>query len=227
MTKTLESDTKETVRLQRNALDVVRYPEAGAQAPADEEEQEEEEEEEEEEDEEEEGAGHGKADTAREKRHQDNGGETRRTQPARGASSVPLTARAAADASSGEGPSQAAAAAAKAKAKAKAKADADAEAAEKAKAKSASRVSQRERRRVKVKDMPDEKKSRVDLNKLDTNSLRRYRRKFELKDVSASSPKVDLVDAAEQHFRNFPKLDEKKVLRQFIAALSSGQHRTS
>jgi hypothetical protein len=40
----------------------------------------------------------------------------------------------------------------------------------------------------------------VDLHKLETTSLKRYRRAFQLGEVDAAAPKADLVTAVQRHF---------------------------
>lgn len=40
----------------------------------------------------------------------------------------------------------------------------------------------------------------VDLHKLETTSLKRYRRAFQLVEVDAAAPKADLVTAVQRHF---------------------------
>lgn len=67
------------------------------------------------------------------------------------------------------------------------------------------------------------RRKRVDFNKLDTESLRRYRTAFKL-DVARNSPKVELVDAVSQHFRTLPAVsddDEAAVLTAFCVALAT------
>lgn len=59
----------------------------------------------------------------------------------------------------------------------------------------------------------------VNLHKLETASLRRYRRVHQLGDVDPSAPKDELVNAVNRHFRNQLVVDESGVLLAFCAAL--------
>ncbi|KAI8466267.1 MAG: hypothetical protein J3K34DRAFT_66519 [Monoraphidium minutum] len=59
----------------------------------------------------------------------------------------------------------------------------------------------------------------LNLMKLDTASLRRYRRVHQLGDVDASAPRDQLATAVSRHFRSQEVLDEGGVLLAFCAAL--------
>ncbi|MCO5610937.1 hypothetical protein L7F22_065183 [Adiantum nelumboides] len=58
---------------------------------------------------------------------------------------------------------------------------------------------------------------KVNLSKLETASLLRYWRRFELVEVGPNSSKEQLLDAVERHF-NAQKLDESQVIASFMQA---------
>lgn len=77
----------------------------------------------------------------------------------------------------------------------------------------------------------------VDLHKLETPSLKRYRRAFQLAEVDAAAPKADLVTAVQRHFttqvrlaglRSIMEKEEKEDTdRQSTTARVQGCHRTN
>lgn len=60
--------------------------------------------------------------------------------------------------------------------------------------------------------------SLVDLHKLETTSLKRYRRAFQLAEVDAAAPKADLATAVQRHFTT-QEVDEDEVLCELAISL--------
>jgi hypothetical protein len=58
----------------------------------------------------------------------------------------------------------------------------------------------------------------VDLSKLETAALRRYRRHFKLVEVGPNSSKEQLLHAVGKHFMSQQELDELQVITGFMQA---------
>lgn len=59
---------------------------------------------------------------------------------------------------------------------------------------------------------------RVDLSKLETAALKRYRRHFKLVEVGPNSSKEQLLGAVCRHFTKQQQLDERQVIAGFVQA---------